>query len=228
MASSGSSGQFVFPRWANLALPVIVLAALGTPAYLGTLVPFTLAPGTVNVGYQPEQPVPYSHEVHVGQLGMDCRYCHTSVEDAGFAAVPATSVCMNCHHAIHKDSEKILPIRESFETGKPIKWAKVHDLPDYSYFNHAVHVNAGVSCVECHGRVDRMGEDGVYTVENLSMSWCLECHRDPAPRLRPTDEVTNLGWDPLNMTAEQRDELERLHERVGENMSLQNCSTCHR
>ncbi|NBB83398.1 MAG: ammonia-forming cytochrome c nitrite reductase subunit c552 [Alphaproteobacteria bacterium] len=228
MAKTGSAGHFVFPRWANLALPALLLLAAGGPAYLGTLVPYTLAPTTVNVGYRPEQPVAYSHEVHVGQLGIDCRYCHTSVEDAGFAAIPPTSTCMNCHHAIQKNSEKVLPIRESYEQGTPILWAKVHDLPDYAYFNHAVHVNAGVSCVECHGRVDRMGEAGVHTVESLSMAWCIECHRNPTDKLRPTDEVTHLGWDPLSMTRAQRRELERLHERVDDNQSLQNCSTCHR
>ena len=194
MADATPSRQPVFPKWSNLLLPALVVAALGTPAYLGILGPLLLSPTTVNVGYQPVQPVEYSHDLHAGQLGIDCRYCHTSVESSGFAAIPPTSTCMNCHHAIRTDSPKVAPILASYESGKPIEWVKVHDLPDYAYFNHSVHVNAGVSCVECHGRVDRMDAKGVSTVENLSMSWCLECHRNPEANLRPRSEVTNLAW----------------------------------
>jgi len=228
MADKDTSRHFVFPKWSNLLLPAIVLAAVGTPPLLGILVPLVGSPTTLNVGYRPVQPVEYSHELHVNQLGMDCRYCHTTVDQAGFAAIPPTQTCMNCHHAILKDSEKVLPIREAWQSGMPIEWKKVHDLPDYSYFNHSVHVHAGVSCVECHGRVDQMDEKGVYTVENLSMSWCLECHREPEPRLRPLDKVYDLAWTREQATADELEEIARLHERLGPDYTRTDCSTCHR
>jgi len=214
-----------------LLLPLVVVTAVGGPAYLGLLVPFALSPTTLNVGYQPAQPVPYSHELHVNQLGMDCRYCHNTVDQAAFAAIPPTQTCMNCHHAIRKDSEKLQRVRESFQTGKPVAWVKVHDLPDYVYFNHSVHVNSGVSCVECHGRVDRMNEQGVHTVRNMSMSWCLDCHRDPEPRLRPRSEVFNLGWTPANgqtqaQFARDQDLLKKHN--IPPTRKLTDCSTCHR
>lgn len=256
--------HFVFPKWSNLLLPFIVLNLAGAPLYFHLLGPLAFSPGTLVSNYRPPQPVPYSHEVHVGQLGMDCRYCHTSVENAGFAAIPPTSTCMNCHHAIKSKvpdatgtlvaNPKLKPVYDSWETGKPIRWAKVHDLPDYAYFNHAVHVKAGVSCYECHGRVDKMDEDGVYTVSNLSMSWCIECHRAPEKRLRPREQVFNLSWG-RNLTADQVAQLaalnlEGMKFEVGDNLStaerkkigavladlhsvkssrhLTDCSTCHR
>jgi len=231
MTDQTPSRHHVFPKWSNLLLPAIVVSAVGAPMYLGILVPLLGSPTTLNVGYRPVQPVEYSHEVHVGQLGMDCRYCHTSVEDAAFAAIPPTATCMNCHHAIHRDSAKIAPVKESYATGKPIAWVKVHDLPDYSYFNHATHVNAGVSCVECHGRVDKMDGKGVYTVENLSMSWCIECHRNPEPHLRPRKDVTNLAWTPPDGQTQQQyaSQLNLLEvHRVKSARQLTDCSTCHR
>ncbi len=231
MASDNGSSRehFVFPKWANLLLPLIIIGAVGTMPYMHALVPLVASPTTLNVGYQPVQPVPYSHELHVDELGIDCRYCHTSVESAAFAAIPPTATCMNCHHAIQNDSEKIAPIIESYETGKPIEWVKVHDLPDYVYFNHAVHVSgAGVSCVECHGRVDKMGEAGVHTVENLSMSWCIECHRNAAPNLRPRDLVYDLAWQrPADADSDYGKKLAELHN-VPSSRNLTDCSTCHR
>ncbi len=155
---------------------------------------YWFSPWFLNVGYQPEQPVPYSHKLHVGELGIDCRYCHTTVEEANHAAVPPTATCMNCHSAIRTESLKLQPIRESAKTGEPMKWIKIHQLPDYAYFSHQIHVNAGVGCVSCHGRVDTMEE--VRMEYPLSMSWCLDCHRDPTPNLRPQDQVTNMTWKP--------------------------------
>ena len=231
MADSAPSHHFVFPRWATLLLPLIVIVAVGVPVYLGLLIPFGLSPTTLNVGYQPRQPVPYSHELHVNQLGMDCRYCHTTVDRSAFAAIPPTQTCMNCHHAIRKNSAKLKPVRDSYRTGKPIAWVKVNDLPDYVYFNHSVHVNAGVSCVECHGRVDRMDETGVRTVQNMSMSWCLSCHRNPGPHLRPRKEVFNLAWAPLNgQTQAQFSHDQKLMKKydIPSTRSLTDCSTCHR
>lgn len=202
MNEANKASHFVFPRWANWLLPFIVISALGGGLYAATLVTLGFSPKTTDVGYAPVQPVPYSHALHVGQLGLDCRYCHTTVEKAAFAAVPPTQTCMNCHHGVRTqvandqgqmvDNPKLQPLLDSWKTGQSVAWYKVHDLPDYAYFNHAAHVTAGVSCVECHGRVDQM--EVVQQVQPLSMSWCLDCHRKPENVLRPRDVVTNLGW----------------------------------
>jgi len=165
-----------------------------TPAYLTAIVWFGFSPKTVDVGYQPTQPVAYSHALHAGQLGIDCRYCHNTVDVAAHAATPPTETCMNCHARVRKQSPLLEPIRQSAETGKPVEWVKVHDLPDYVYFNHSAHVTRGVGCVSCHGRVDQM--EVVYQKEPLSMGWCLDCHRAPEPSLRPPSEVANMTWQP--------------------------------
>ena len=163
--------KFVFPRWVNYLLPLIVVSAVGGGAFAPVVVGLGFSANTLNVGYAPEQPIPYSHALHVGELGLDCRYCHTTVDDASFAAIPPTETCMNCHATVKTDSARLAPLYESYETGKPIEWVKVHDLPDYVYFNHSAHVNKGVSCVSCHGRVDKM--EVVYQAQPLSMAWCL-------------------------------------------------------
>ena len=192
------------------------------PIYLIFLVYYTGSPETTDVGYAPEQPVPFSHRLHAGELGMDCRYCHNTVERAAHAAVPPTATCMNCHAMIATDSEKLALVRESAATGSPIPWVRVHDLPDYVYFDHSIHLAKGISCVSCHGRVDTM--DVVTQVETLSMSWCLECHRNPEPHLRPLDKITELGWVP----DEARDVMGvRLRKQYDVNSST-DCSTCHR
>ena len=153
-------------------------------------------PSYTRVGYAPQQPVPFSHEQHVGQLGLDCTYCHQSVFEGPHANVPAAQTCMNCHNPakanVKGTSSLLAPVRTSFDTGKPVEWKRVHKLPEYAYFNHAVHVNKGVSCVSCHGQVNEMKV--VTHDKELSMGWCLKCHTDPAPSLRPTSEVTNLTW----------------------------------
>src|SRR5262249_39691397 len=155
-------------------LPVIVIAFLGASLYVPTVVGFGFSPKTTDVGYQPVQPVQFSHALHVGDLGMDCRYCHNTIERAAFAALPATQTCMNCHTNIKPDSRRLATVRESWTSGAPIPWVKIHDLPDYAYFNHAAHLNKGVGCVTCHGRIDQMEQ--VYQARTLSMSWCLDCH----------------------------------------------------
>ena len=165
MAQAPRKSLFVFPRWANFALPVIILMGMGGGLYVPTLLGFGLNPYTLNVGYQPEQPVPYSHALHAGQLGIDCRYCHNTVEQASYAAVPPTQTCMNCHTNIAPQSSKLTPVRESWATGKPVEWVKVHDLADYAYFNHSAHVNKGVGCYSCHGRIDQM--EVVYQAQPL-------------------------------------------------------------
>lgn len=154
---------------------------------------YYFSPKYLEVGYMPDQPIPYSHALHAGQLGIDCQYCHTSVTVSAKANIPPTETCMNCHSQIKTESPKLAPLYDSWETGKPIEWIKIHKIPDYAHFNHAAHVNVGVGCVSCHGRVDRM--EVVYQDQPLSMSWCLDCHRAPEQHLRPVDQVTNMSWE---------------------------------
>jgi hypothetical protein len=213
---------FLFPKWANkVVLGALLLLATG-PIYAGLLLWYGANPVTLNVGYAPVQPVPYSHALHVGKLGMDCRYCHNTVEKTGMAALPATETCMNCHANILANSPKLAPVRESYKTGMPVPWVKVHDVAEYVYFNHSAHVNAGVGCVECHGRIDLM--ERVETVKPLNMGWCLDCHRDPRPFLRPKDQVTNILWTPAkDRTALGQELKDKYH--VNPNTD---CVTCHR
>jgi len=214
-------GMFVFPKWVNLLKPGLVVGLVAGPLYVLGVFALAASPKTTDVGYQPKQPLPYSHAVHAGKLGIDCRYCHTTVETAAAAALPPTQTCMNCHATILADSEKLLPVRESYATGMPVEWIRVHDLPDYVYFNHSAHVRRGVGCVSCHGRVDRMEE--VYQAETLSMGWCLACHRAPEQHLRPVELVTAMSWqteDPLKTGAELRQKY-NIHPST-------DCSTCHR
>ena len=184
---------FHFPRWTNHFKLLIPAGAVGGVLYAVVFVWLGFSPKTIAAGYAPKQPVPFSHALHAGELGFDCRYCHNTVDVAAHAAVPPTETCMRCHSYIKADSALIAPLKESWETGDAVEWVRVHDLPDYVYFNHSAHVNRGVSCVECHGRVDQM--EVVQQVEPLSMGWCLECHRNPNGRLRPLDQITNLAWE---------------------------------
>ena len=153
-----------------------------------------------NVGVAREQPVEFSHEHHVRGLGIDCRYCHTSVETSASAGMPSTATCMNCHAHIWKQSPLLEPVRASYRTGESLEWTRVHDLPDFVYFNHSVHVAAGVGCASCHGRVDKMPL--MWREHSLHMDWCLECHRNPEPHRRPRDEVFNLAWEPPTLGGE--------------------------
>lgn len=184
----------IFPRSLN-KLPLI-LGGVGTvvPALLIGAIWYYVTPKNFQVGYAPTQPVPYSHRLHVGQMGMDCRYCHANVEVAGKAMIPPTQTCMGCHAMVKTDSARLAPVRKSWEDGKPIEWVHIHKLPDHAYFDHSAHLAAGVGCVTCHGRIDQM--DVVRAEAPLSMGWCLECHRDPTPNLRPKDQITNMQWKP--------------------------------
>ena len=217
--------HYVFPRWSNLLLPTVIVVALTAPLYVAFMVAWGFSPKTTDVGYMPTQPVPFSHRMHAGELGIDCRYCHNTVEYAAVAAIPPTRTCMNCHLQIHPDSESIKPLFESYTTGMPMEWVRVHDSPDYTYFNHSAHVTRGVSCVECHGRIDTM--EIVYQHETLSMGWCLDCHRHPAPNVRNPDLVTQLEWGWDMSEAERLAEGAHWVER-NEIRTLQDCSTCHR
>ncbi|HXV77873.1 MAG TPA: cytochrome c3 family protein [Candidatus Polarisedimenticolaceae bacterium] len=212
----------IFPKWVDGLRPVAALLLLGGPVYALALLYYGGSPKATDVGYSPEQPVAYSHALHAGQLGIDCRYCHTTVEGNAFAAIPPTETCMNCHTNIYPQSPKLVAVRESYSTGLPVRWVKVHDMPDYVYFDHSAHVSRGVGCVECHGRVDKM--EVVYQVETLSMGFCLDCHRDPDPRLRPVSEVTNMAWEPAG---DAREFGGRVRQQYGLDPS-EDCSTCHR
>ena len=197
-------------------------AAILIPVYAVVLMAYAFSAENLNVGYAPEQPIPFSHALHAGELEMDCRYCHNTVETGAMAAIPSTSTCMNCHQSIRTDSPLLKPLFESAKTGKPVEWVRVHDLPEFAYFNHSAHLSAGVSCVECHGRVDQM--ERVRQEQPLSMGWCLECHREPQTHLRPREFVTDLGWE----THEDRFEL---GERLMEENNIhprEDCTTCHR
>ena len=168
------------------------------------------------------QPVQFSHKHHVGELGIDCRYCHTTVETAARATVPPTETCMSCHSQIWLQSPFLEPVRASFRTDRSIPWVKVHDLPDYVYFNHGVHIQKGIGCVSCHGRVDQMNQ--VWRESSLQMEWCLDCHRDPARQIRPRDRIFDLGWEPPADQPQLGAELVRLYDVHART----DCSTCHR
>jgi hypothetical protein len=197
--------EFHFPNWVNRFVVFLLIAVVLVGGYLATCLFAAILPSSINVGHQPEQPVPYSHKLHAGKLKLDCRYCHNTVEQTAGAAIPASATCGNCHGGnrvkegatlgiIFPESDALKPVRTSLETKQPLHWIKVHDLPDFVYFNHSAHINRGVSCVSCHGRVDKM--EVVTQVESLSMKWCLDCHRNPAGNIRPVELVTALDWNP--------------------------------
>ncbi|MFO1514567.1 MAG: cytochrome c3 family protein [Verrucomicrobiota bacterium] len=219
----------IFPKWTN-RLPLLIVVGGGLVATAVTAgVWYYFTPKYFRVGYQPIQPVAFSHATHAGQVGVDCRYCHSAVEKSWFSNIPSSSTCMNCHNQVLKDDPRLALVRESAASGKPIPWVQIHRVPDFVYFNHSVHVNRGVSCVECHGRIDQMDE--VYHAKPLSMSFCLDCHRDPAAKVRPLDKITDLGWtpslDPATAAQKQRADGQKfVHDWKIE--SLQNCSACHR
>jgi hypothetical protein len=221
-SGANQTNHFVFPKWTNYLRELSAVLALGGLVYAVVLITGGFSPESNAIGYAPEQPVPYSHALHAGELGIDCRYCHTGVETTAKATIPPTATCMNCHASVKTESEKLALVRESYKTGEPIPWVRVHDLPDYAYFNHAGHIQSGVSCVSCHGRVDRMVV--VEQVEALTMGWCLECHRNPDEHLRPKEFVTDLDWTPDVPAAQLGAELRKQHEI---NPSV-DCATCHR
>ena len=169
-----------------------------------------------------EQPVPFSHAHHVGAIGIDCRYCHTSVEESSFAGIPPTRTCMNCHSQLYNDSPTLEPVRASFRTGDPIAWTRVHDLPDFAFFNHSIHVNKGVACVTCHGRVDRMSL--VWQESSLQMEWCVGCHRNPEGMIQPRESVTRM--ESVAPAAGTTESAVLLRDYKIETRT--DCSTCHR
>jgi hypothetical protein len=192
-----------------------------------------VASGAVNstaitrVGWTVTQPVPFSHKHHVGELGLDCRYCHTTVETSANAGFPPTSTCMTCHSQLYTDAAMLAPIRASLASGQPIRWNRVAEVPHYVFFNHSIHVNRGVACVECHGRVDRMPL--MMRGHAFQMKFCLDCHRDPGPHLRPPDQVTRMDWSHwADNPAHRAYGIERAKALHIQPAKLVNCSICHR
>jgi ferredoxin len=183
----------VFDRSSNaLARAALVLTGLIVVALGVALNQLQRSPWVTKQGQRADQPVPFSHRHHVEGLGIQCQYCHVSVEKSMYAGIPPTKTCMNCHAQIWTNAEMLEPVRKSWATGESIKWIRIHDLPDYVYFNHEIHVNKGIGCASCHGRVDEMPI--MYAENTLQMEWCLNCHRDPVKNLRPTSEIYNMAW----------------------------------
>ncbi len=220
----------LFPKAANL-LPLQLI--VGAMLMVGTViagVTYYWTPSWSRVGYQPVQPVAFDHSLHVTQLGMDCRYCHNHVDISGHSNVPATQTCMNCHSQVRSNDPALALVRESWETGEPIPWVRIHKTPDYVYFNHAIHVNRGISCVHCHGQVNEM--EVVYHAKSHSMAFCLECHRNPEEFVRPAEHVYDLAWQPAGATEAERhatqiaDGTQFVHD--WKILPPQSCSGCHR
>ena len=212
----------IFPRWTN-ELPLRVAA--GSVVAIGLVVGgiwYYFSPSYTDVGYQPVQPVAYSHKLHAGELGINCLYCHSTVDRGPVAVVPPTQVCMNCHRVVKRDADSLAVVRESESNGRPINWVRVHNLPGFAFFDHRPHIRAGVGCSTCHGRIDEM--DVVAQAQPLSMGWCLDCHRNPDPYLRPEHEVTTMDWSP------PRDQLQ-LAALIKSEKQLRpplDCTGCHR
>ena len=227
-----------FPRWSNL-LPLKIAFCAGT-ALAGVALAFAYyaTPKATTVGYQPSQPIPFSHKIHVDQLGLDCRYCHSFVDVSGTSNVPTGNTCWNCHQHVQKDSPKLAPLHKSMDVnyvgydGKPIEWVRVHKAPDYVYFNHSAHVNRGISCQSCHGDVDQM--EVVYQAESQSMALCLDCHRAPEKHLRPLEEVFNFNYGDKDVSKYSKDSAVKTTQDLGLKLKEQfkinsktSCTTCH-
>jgi hypothetical protein len=214
----------IFPQSANTLSKVSIIVALVVIAGLGGTA-FELGADssyTTNQGVARTQPVPFSHTHHVGSMGIDCRYCHTTVETSAYANIPPTKTCMNCHSQIWVNSPTLEPVRASYRTDQSIPWVKVHDLPDFVYFNHSIHVRKGVGCETCHGRVDQMAL--MSQKNNLEMRWCLDCHRHPEQFVRPRKYVTTMGYVPDG----DQEEIGRKLVQEYHIQKLETCYTCHR
>lgn len=212
----------IFPKWSNTfakAVPIILLLKAIAVVFI---VWYWCSPKHLDVGYQPEQPIPFSHKLHASNLGIDCMYCHNLAEKSPHAGVPPTSTCMNCHAQQNsKNPIRVAGIFRSMNEGIPIPWKRIHKIPDYAYFDHSAHISAGIGCISCHGRVDQM--QVIRQEEPLSMGWCLNCHRDPEKHLRPPSEVTN-------MTYHQSETFKKMAKEKAKNLNapVENCSGCHR
>src|SRR5579872_3303007 len=214
----------IFPQSANTLSKVSIIVGLVLIAGIGGAA-FELGADSsyaTNQGIRRTQPIPFSHTHHVGSMGIDCRYCHNTVETSAYANIPPTKTCMNCHSHIWVNSPTLEPVRASYRTDQSIPWVKVHDLPDFVYFNHSIHIKKGVGCETCHGRVDQMPL--TYQQNSLLMEWCINCHKNPAPNLRPRSEITTMGYKPAVDQSILGPELVKEYN-VNPPTS---CSTCHR
>ena len=226
--------QLFHPAANTLAKGSIFAIVFGSAALGWVLWDIEQSPYVTLAGQVRAQPIPFSHEHHVRGLGIDCRYCHSSVEDSSFAGLPPTKTCMTCHSVIWTNAEYLEKVRQSWRNNEPIVWQRVHNLPGYVYFNHSIHVNKGIGCVSCHGRVDQMPI--MYEESSLQMEWCLSCHRNVERFIRPRDQVFNLDYDVSNTpdprypkeTQEQRGQRLMKEYHVLPTQQMQNCWTCHR
>jgi hypothetical protein len=216
----------LFHRSANyVAKTSIVVTVLA--AGIGFWVVMELARSSYLTGryLEKQQPVQFSHKHHVGDDGIDCRYCHSSVETSASAGMPPTQTCMNCHSQIWADSPYLEPVRASYRENKPIQWVRIHDLPEYVYFNHSIHVAKGVGCTTCHGAIDKM--PSVYAENTLQMEWCIACHKAPENFIRPKSEIFNMAWQDSDITTEQRGQL-KVDYKIRSRELMTSCSMCHR
>jgi hypothetical protein len=217
-------GQIFHPSTNTFAKVTIFGAVVFIAILAGLALAFARSDYTTGVGVVQPQPVQFSHEHHVAGLGIDCRYCHNSVESSGFAGLPSTHTCMSCHSQIWNDSPKLEPVRASYSTDQPIAWTRVHNLPDFVFFNHSIHIAKGVGCSECHGQVDKMPL--MWQAKPLTMEWCLGCHRAPEKALRPADQVFNMNYvHPADQIALGKQLVQEYH--IDTNR-LTDCYTCHR
>jgi hypothetical protein len=215
----------IFPSKMNiLSKASIVIGAILAGGGLALVLGLARSPYVNMVGIPRDQPVPFSHKHHVNSLGIDCRYCHTSVEEVAFAGIPAVKTCMTCHSQIWTEAPILEPIRESYRTDKAIQWVRVHDLPDFVYFNHSIHVRKGVGCASCHGRVDQMPL--MMKANSLDMQWCIACHKQPEQQLRPREAVFQMDWKPEGDQLALGEKL--IKDYHVDKAKMLNCSICHR
>ena len=214
----------LFGPYANTLARLVLMSVIAGPLVLvGGLVGQQWMPSTTGAGQTPEQPIPFSHKHHVGEDGLDCRYCHVTVEDTAFAGMPSTHVCMTCHSQLFTNAPMLAPVRESLAEGRPLVWVRVDNLPQYVYFDHSIHISKGVGCSECHGEVQDMPLTRQGT--NLNMGFCLSCHRDPGPHLRAQSQITDTSFVAQNAPAEAAAFVRAYHIEVSH---LTDCSVCHR
>jgi hypothetical protein len=218
----------IFGKSSNSIARVLLAAAFfGFFGFWGVVYAVYLSPYTTGVNVPREQPVPFSHQHHVSGLGIDCRYCHDSVENASFAGIPPTYTCMSCHSQVWTDAPMLAPVRQSLATGKPLVWRRVNQLPDFVFFNHSIHVEKGIGCSTCHGRVDQMPL--TQKAHSLYMRWCLDCHEAPERQLRARDQIFNMGWEPAEDQVVRGRQLLKEYRITPERVAqLRDCGMCHR
>jgi len=224
----------VFPRSANTLSKVSIFGSIFS---LGLLVCVCLiyarSYGT-DAGIARVQPVPFSHEHHVGMLGIDCRYCHTFVEHSAFAGIPPTKTCMNCHSQMWVGSDMLEPVRESYRTNESLRWQRIYNTPGFVYFDHSIHIHKGIGCASCHGRIDEM--PFTYQVPSLLMEWCLDCHRHPEQHVRPRAQVFNMKWQPADEQDDRGMPYDQLtlgrklkaEYKIRDSSIITSCTVCHR